>query len=124
MSSSSKTITLQLMDIIELEAPSNASIHKQRYLIEYIDKFKFRLQNIDNIENPPFILHIKDNGEIDHPSITKIMLLNRDPKFGYAKQNNLLPNTVIDIYFNGDEPLIVTGTITCLLYTSPSPRDS
>ena len=46
MSSSSKTITLQLMDIIELEAPSNASIHKQRYLIEYIDKFKFRLQNI------------------------------------------------------------------------------
>jgi hypothetical protein len=41
-------------------------------------------------------------------------LLSRNPLLGYAKQNQLLPNTWVNIYFSGEFPAILTGQITNL----------
>ena len=48
------------------------------------------------------------------PTITSITLLNRNDEPGYAKQNNLLPNKWINVYFGGEVPMVITGEITNL----------
>ena len=60
------------------------------------------------------LLNIKSNGLLSDESIKEIDLLNRNEFPGYAKQNDLLPKTWINIYFNGDVPHIITGQITNL----------
>ena len=47
-------------------------------------------------------------------SITSISILNRADTTGYARQNNLIPDNWVDIYFGGDLPVTITGQITNL----------
>ena len=54
------------------------------------------------------------DGKLNDESIIDISLLSRDEKAGYARQNGLLPETWIDIYFSGDVPTVITGLITNL----------
>ena len=101
------SINLQLGDIIEIFSPDNDDINNIQFFIDYIDNENIKLININN--NSIKLLNIIDgNFEID---IESISLLDRAESPSYARQNNLLINTWINIYFNTDEPFILTGQI-------------
>ena len=114
------TILLQLGDIIRIKRGKGTNIEENEqepleqeiYLIDYLDKSKLKL--IDTKSFDTLILNIKSNGLLSDESIKEIDLLNRNEFPGYAKQNDLLPKTWINIYFNGDVPHIITGQITNL----------
>jgi len=106
------SITLELGDIIEIIAPSNIDIHEMNALIMYIDEHKIKVVNIAT--GRFYQLTIADDGYFTDESITQINLLNRSEEKGYARQNDLLPKTWIDIHFGGEIPAIVSGEITNL----------
>ena len=51
---------------------------------------------------------------MEDESIESINIISKPEEIGYARQNNLLPGTWIDIYFSGELPLVITGEITNL----------
>lgn len=105
-------VELGLGDIIQLIAPTNSSINEQIYLIEFIDQFKIKLINVATLNK--LTLTLKDSGGLSDESISSIYILNQPKEQGYARQNLLLPNTWVDIYFGGDLPVTITGQITDL----------
>jgi len=111
-SSSSSSVEVALGDIIQIIAPTNSSINDQIYLIEYIDETKIKLINVAT--STRLILTMSSKGGFSDESITNIAILN-SPEFpGYARQNNLVKNTWVDIHFGGELPTIITGQITDL----------
>jgi len=106
------SITLEFGDIIEIIAPTNPDIHEMTALITYIDEGKIKLINVTNYNH--YKLTITEDGRISDESIIQINLLSRSEDKGYARQNNLLPRTWIDVHFGGDIPAIITGQISNL----------
>lgn len=104
-------IDLELGDIIEITAPSNNDINEMTGFITYIDERKINL--VSTSTGKTHILTF-DEGLLSDESITDIHLLNRSEEKGFARQNNLLPKTWIDIRFGGEMPSIITGEITNL----------
>ena len=110
--SPSSSVEVALGDIIQIIAPTNSSINDQIYLIEYIDETKIKLINVAT--STRLILTMSSKGGFSDESITGIAILN-SPEFpGYARQNNLVKNTWVDIHFAGELPTIITGQITDL----------
>ena len=107
-----KLIQLQLGDIIELFDPKNEKLNEQTFYIDYIDETKMLLINESTLESVK--LKINENGIIGDGTITKLIIKSRSNEKGYARQNNLLPGTCVNIYFGGDLPVIITGEITNL----------
>ena len=105
-------INLQLGDIIKIIAPSNSALNEHIFFINYLDNRIIKL--IDTDKKETIILNIDEDGNLTDESIQEIELLSRANSNSYAKQNNFLPNTWIDVYFNGDVPLTITGEITNL----------
>lgn len=104
---------LKLGDIIEILAPTNPDIHENTFFIEYIDDSYLSLVNVATLKHHP--LNISESGGFTDESITNIILHSRNKEEGYARQNNLLPRTWVDIHFGGEFPVIITGEITELL---------
>ena len=106
-------IRLELGDIIEIVAPSNDELHEMTFLITYFGSQSLILQNAST-----GILHeltiSEDGSGFSDESIIGILLIYRDETKGYARQNNLLPKTWIDVHIGGDRPSIITGEITNL----------
>tara|TARA_E500000331_G_scaffold149039_1_gene145056 strand:+ start:14873 stop:20563 length:5691 start_codon:yes stop_codon:yes gene_type:complete len=100
-------VKLKLGDIIKIDSPGNSDLNEKQFIIEYIDKKMINLLSPD-IE---YILKIEDDILTDK-SIEKIILLNRNDKEGFIKQNNLDVNLWIDLNFGGDLPETFTGKIT------------
>ena len=109
--SSENNIIIQLGDILNLIAPDNIIYNDKLFLVKYIDNNKITLININ--EKNILILKLLD-GELEESSIETIELISRADDPGYAKQNNLILDTWIDIYFNIEVPFILTGKITDL----------
>jgi hypothetical protein len=109
---SNHSIQLELGDIIEVIAPSNNDLHEMTGFITYIDDRKVTLVN--TATGKTHILNIMDDGTLSDESITELHLLSRSDVKGYARQNNLLTKTWIDIHFGGEIPAIITGEITNL----------
>jgi len=107
-----KLIQLQLGDIIELYDPKNEKLNEQTFYIDYIDETKMILLNESTLDSVK--LKIDENGIIGDGTITKLVIKSRSSENGYARQNNLLPGTCVNIYFGGDLPVIITGEITNL----------
>lgn len=105
-------IGLQLGDIIRIKDNSNKILNNQTFFIEYIDNTKIKLINIDTLLKTE--LKIQPDKRLGDGTITEINLLQRNKDSGYAKQNNLVPNTWVTIYFGGDVPMVITGKITNL----------
>jgi hypothetical protein len=105
----SKEIILKLGDVIWISDPSNEILNDNVFLIEYIDSTKIKLINSESFEKT--ILSIDSNGLIGDGSIQSIKILSSNPEEGYAKQNDLLPGTWVNIYFGGDIPTVITGEI-------------
>ena len=105
-------ISLQLGDVIFIKDPTNEILNENTFFIEYIDNTKIKI--IGEKELNQVQLNINDDGTIGENTISEIILLSRNPSLGYAKQNQLLPNTWVNIYFSGEFPAILTGQITNL----------
>jgi len=110
--SKQKEILLQLGDIILISDPSNEILNDNVFLIEYIDPYKLKLINSETFEKT--ILQISPNRVIGDGNIKSIKVISSNQESGYARQNDLLPGTWINIYFGGDIPTIITGKITNL----------
>ena len=105
-------ILLKLGDIILITDPSNEILNDNVFLIEYIDPKKIKLINSETYEK--IVLPISSEGVIGDGSITSIKIISSNPEQGYARQNDLLPGTWINIYFGGEIPVVITGEITNL----------
>jgi len=110
--SKEKKIELQLGDIIQIQDPNNEKIHKQTFLIEYLDPRILKINNVETFDE--LQLPISEDGILGNGSIESILLLSRAENKGYSKQNNLVPGTWINIHFGGEIPAIITGEITNL----------
>ena len=102
-------VNLELGDIIKILAPNNNTLNNVIFIIDYIDNTEINLINTDSRQ--AISLSLNELGNLRDESIVGLELLNRSDKMGYAQQNNLLPNTWIDLYFKTDVPLIITGKI-------------
>lgn len=105
-------LNLQLGDVIQISNPVNELLNNQIFIIDYIDKFKAYIINTDSLNR--IKLKISDDGILGDGNITQIDILSRADTPSYARQNGLLPNKWINIYFGGDYPVIITGEITNL----------
>jgi len=105
-------LELQLGDVIQISNPLNDNLNGQIFIIDYIDKSKTYLINTDTLERVR--LSIDEGGTIGDGNITRISILSRSDTPSYAKQNDLLPGKWVNIYFEGDFPVIITGEITNL----------
>lgn len=105
-------IMIQLGDIIVIQSPGDYILDRKIFYVDYIDKQKIKIINTDDYSINNILINI--DGTIADNNIKSITIISSNPNKGYARQNNLLPNTWVDIYFNGDIPIIVTGQITNL----------
>jgi len=106
------SITLQLGDVIEIVSPANDEYHETTNYISYIDNTQIRMTNVTSLKD--IQLNINEEGSFTDESIQQIILLSRSDEKGYAKQNNLLPNVWVNIYFGGEIPAIIAGQISNL----------
>jgi len=105
-------IELQLGDVINILNPKNEKLNVQTFIIDYIDRSKMYLINVDSLEKTR--LKISDDGIIGDGTITQIAILSRSDTPSYARQNDLTPGKWVDIHFAGELPVIITGEITNL----------
>ena len=112
INSQAKSIALELGDIIEIISPPNEEIHENTFLISYIDNQKIKM--VDTATYKAYQLNINPDGTFTDESIQQIILLNRAEQKGYARQNDLLMGTWIDIEFGGEIPTILSGEISNL----------
>jgi hypothetical protein len=108
----SNNIYLQLGDIIQIDAPTNSELNQHIFLIDFFNTKKIKI--IDGETAIVHTLDIKEDGNLADESIRSISILNRADTTGYARQNNLIPDTWVDIHFGGDLPETITGEITNL----------
>jgi len=104
------TLSLQLGDVIQIEAPQNEMLNNIQFIIDYIDSTKLKL--IGTKELNSIKLRINEDETLGDGSITAISLIYRNDKLGYARQNGLTSGVWVNIYFGGDTPTIITGEIT------------
>jgi hypothetical protein len=109
---SAESILLKLGDIILISDPSNEILNDNVFLIEYIDPIKIKLINSETFEKT--VLQISPDGMIGDGNIQSIKVISSNPENGYARQNDLLPGTWVNIYFGGEIPTVITGKITNL----------
>ena len=105
-------VILKLGDVILIVDDTNEILNNNVFMIEYIDDSKIKLINSETFEKD--VLNITSDGIIGNGDIQGIKVLSSNPENGYARQNNLLPGTWINIYFGGEIPVVVTGKITNL----------
>ena len=110
--SPNEIINIQLGDILEIIAPDNETLNRNQFYVKYIDSGKIVLINIDNTNITT--LKLNESSNFEDESINSIELLSRAPFPGYARQNNLIIGTWINIYFNAEVPFILTGQISDL----------
>ena len=104
-------LILELGQVIQIEAPTDPTLHENIYLINYLDNNLMKLINNNDLSEK--VLRI-NNGELTNKSISKINILARPEEKGYARQNGLTPGNYITIEFGGDVPAIFKGQITDL----------
>jgi hypothetical protein len=105
-------LELQLGDVIQITNQLNENLNDKIFIIDYIDSSKAYLINTDSLDR--IKVKISEDGTFGDGNITKIAILSRSDAASYAKQNDLLPGKWINIYFEGDFPVIITGEITNL----------
>ena len=106
------SLSIMLGDFIKIIAPTHQEIHEHTFLVDYLSSRKIKLVDIET--RGVTILKLDANGNLTDESITSVELLDRAEEKGYARQNNLVISTWVDIRFGGDIPTIITGMITNL----------
>lgn len=104
-------IILELGDIIELNASSNDVLHEHTFFIKYINNERVVIINVASLVEVQ-LNRDKETGVFSDESIEQIVLVSRSENQGYARQNNLILGTWIEIYIDSDVSTIITGEIT------------
>lgn len=104
---------LELGSIIQIEAPRNSNLHNNIYYIDYIDNDKIKIVGPKNTETLTL-----SNGSLDDESIENVIILSKPEKKGYARIEELLPSSWIEIHIGGNIPTILLGEITDLIEDS------
>ena len=107
-----KDIRLQLGDIIRITAPNDTALHEQTFYVYYYDP-KSLIEMIHVSTMSQHQISLKD-GILLESSIEKITVLNRSIHKGFARQNNLIQGSWIELVFESDFQTIITGRITHL----------
>jgi len=102
---------LELGQVIQIESPTDPTLHQNIYIINYLDNNLMKLINNDDLSEKTLRMN---NGELNNKSISKINILATQEEKGYARQNGLTPGNWITIEFGGDVPAIFNGQITDL----------
>ena len=103
-------LSVELGDVILIHAPRNANIDQQSYYVYYVDDLKVKLLNTSTHQ----LLQLNIDGYIADESITGIDLVSRSEVLGFARQHKLQPPQWVDVHFNGEVPVVVSGEITNL----------
>jgi len=104
-----KTIFLELGQIIQINASNNIELHEKIYIIDYLDEENIELVQQDDLSRTSLVIH---DGNITEESIESIFILDNPVEKGYARQNDLVPNNWISVYFGGNEPMVLNGLIS------------
>ena len=102
--------SVELGDVIQIEAPQNREIHEQFYYVFYADEARLKLLNTSNQQ----LLSLSIESYVADESITGIRIVSRSEEKGFARQNGLLPLVWVDVHFNGEMPAVLSGEITNL----------
>ena len=94
-------IHIQLGDVIHISSPTNEILHDQQFYIDYIDKDKTYLINVNTLDR--IKQRIDENGLIGNGTIEQIKIIYRNPNSGYARQHNLVEGKWINIHFGGSD---------------------
>tara|TARA_Y100000389_G_scaffold205142_1_gene264021 strand:+ start:13026 stop:18410 length:5385 start_codon:yes stop_codon:yes gene_type:complete len=105
------TNNIEYGDIIDFIAPNDETLHLKEFFVNYIDENILQILN-ENGEKKQLII---ENNDFKNENIDLIKIINRSELSGFALQNNLIPNTWIDIHFSGEIPFIITGEIVNLI---------
>ncbi len=107
---SESVFKLKLGDIIEIISPTNSQLHEAHFFITYINEQRIQIINVATLEEVQLNIN-EETGELTDESITEVHLVNRSKHPGYARQNDLLQGTWIELHIAGDIPTIITGEI-------------
>ena len=89
-------ISIQLGDIIKIEAPlAAATWHNKKYFVKYVGPRQIHLISEDGVSETT--LFVNEDGTLRDEAITGVNILSQAPVSGYARQNDLIPQTWIDI---------------------------
>jgi hypothetical protein len=108
-----KGFSLRLGDIIEISAPKNDILNEHTFFIEYINDSRIVLIDVATMDQIQ-LNRDEETGVFSDKSIREIRLVSRSEHEGYARQNNLVIGTWIEIHIGGDVSTILTGEITSL----------
>jgi hypothetical protein len=97
-------IKIKLGDIIQIDSPNNDKYNLNVFFTEYIDDEIIKLVDINNGDRQT--IDLDQNGCLIDTTIYKIFLLSRSEKEGYARQNNLLPNTYVKLSFSDEIEIV------------------
>ena len=100
---------IELGDIIEIISPTNSEWNENIFFVSYIDNSLLELIEIKTVL--PFLFYLSSNGNFEDKSIKKVKILSKSALKGYARQNGLLKNTWVDIFFSGEIPKSITAEI-------------
>ena len=103
-------IAILLGDILTIRSPNNEVLHENTFLVEFVSSSRVKLVNVKTFD--AITLQISNSGALGDGDITEIEIISSNPQKGYARQNDLIPGTWVNIYFGGDVPSIITGEIT------------
>jgi hypothetical protein len=106
---------IELGDIIEIISPDKPEWHENKFFVSYIDNSLLELIELKSVL--PFLFHLSPNVNgfrFQDKSIKKVKVLSRSAFKGYARQNRLIKNTWVDLFFGGDVPKSITAEITNL----------
>jgi hypothetical protein len=124
-------IDVELGDVIELCAPSNADLHNRMFFVEFVDLVQSKRIQLIDVESPntqPIVLEVDSSGNLKEPSIKVWTVLSRAEERGYARLYGFLPKRWINIFFAGELPMVITGQITNLeedmIEVTPFERDA
>ena len=110
---SESVFKLKLGDIIEIISPTNSQLHESHFFITYINEKRIQIINVATLEEIQLNIN-EETKELTDESITEVHLVSRSEHPGYARQNDLLQGTWIEIHISGDIPIIITGEIVSL----------
>ena len=104
-----ETVFLELGQIIQINAEENEKLNEKIFIIDYLDDEKLDLIQQDTLSK--ISLNIQD-GDLADETIESIIILENPLEKGYARQNDLIPNNWVSIYFEGDLPMVINAQIT------------
>jgi hypothetical protein len=111
------TTALAFGDVVQVFSSRNETLHKQVFFISYIDHHKMKLLR----DGGSAVTELRFTYDVSFgahclldESIDRIRVVSKAKELGFARQLGLLPETYVDLEFNGDIPQFVTGKITHL----------